>query len=271
VSDAAGWRATLGVGTPALTERWLWRLVGVLGFSVVMQGAGYAVGGTGGLLVGVFGSIFFATVLIVMWSLVVYARSAQRKIATLVGGGAIAHWVYTPADLARWTALEERYVAKVRDRRVWLVIGGVGVVGALAVLLADGFSLVTLLTIVFVALVLVGAVGLIRVTARRQIRVNDLPHVDRGAPEVYIGSAGLYQPGPRPAFAPLSWFTMKLDTIGTERDDLLVIVFTQHYTTANRYGAYRQTNIVRVAVPAGQEDEAARIVQQLEAVATDAR
>jgi hypothetical protein len=188
VSDAAGWRATLGVGTPALTDRWFWRLVGMLGFSVVVQGAGYAAGyaagGTGGLLVGVFGSVFFATLLITLWSLVVYARSAQRKIATLVGGGAIAHWVYTPADLARWTALEERYVAKVRDRRVWLVIGGVGVVAALAVLLADGFSLVTLLTIAFVALVLVGTVGLIRVTARRQIRVNDLPHVDRGAPEV---------------------------------------------------------------------------------------
>jgi hypothetical protein len=56
-----------------------------------------------------------------------------------------------------------------------------------------------------------------------------------------------------------------------DRDDLLVIVFTQHYTTANQHGAYRQTNIVRVAVPAGQEDEAARIVQQLEPLATDAR
>jgi len=258
------------VGTPALTERWFWRLVAVLGCSVVMQGAGYAAGGTGGL-VGVFGSVVFATFLIIVWSLVAYARSAQRKIATLLGGGAIAHWVYTPADLARWTALEERYVAKIWDRRVWLVIGGVGVVAALAVLLADGFSLVTLITIAVVALVLVGSVGLIRVTARRQTRVNDLPHVDRGAPELYIGSAGLYQPGPRPAFAPLSWFTMKLDTIGTERDDLLVIVFTQHYTAATQHGVYRQTNVVRVAVPDGQEEEAARVVQQLEALATEAR
>lgn len=69
-----GWRAALGVGSPVLTERWFWRLVAAIGITVVMQVVGYALGGVAGLLVGVFGSIFFAILLMMAVIFVFYTR-----------------------------------------------------------------------------------------------------------------------------------------------------------------------------------------------------
>jgi hypothetical protein len=272
VDEHGGWRAALGVGSPALTEPWFWRLVAATAVTVLMQLVGYALGGFAGLLVGVFGSVFFTTLLIMALVFVLYARHVQRSIATLLGdGGALAHWAYTAADLAVWTSIETRRRDTVLNQRVWWVVGGTGAIAVLAVVVSYGFTVTTGLTVVLLAGVLAGTVGLIRVTARRQIRVNDLPHVDRGRPELYIGPNGLYQPGPRPAFQPLSWGAVKLDTITTERDDLLVIVCTQRYTEVNQHGAYRRSNTIRVAVPSGREDEAAAVVAQLQPLARDPR
>jgi hypothetical protein len=268
VSEQGGWRAALGVGSPALTERWFWRLVVAITVAVVMQLVGYALGGFAGLLVGVFGSVFFATLLVMALVVVLYARRVQRSIATLLGdGGALAHWVYTPADLAVWTSIEARRQDAVLNPRVWSAVGGTGAIAMLAVVLSSGISATTGLSVVVLAGVLAASVGLIRVTARRQMQVNDMPHVDRGRPELYIGPTGLYQPGPRPAFQSFSWGAVQLATLTTERDDLLVIVCTQRYTTANQHGVYRQTNTIRVAVPSGQEDEAAAVVDQLQPLA----
>jgi hypothetical protein len=272
VGEQGGWRAALGVGSPALTEPWFWRLVVAIAVTVVMQLVGYTLGAVGGLLVGVFGSVFFATLLVMALVFVLYARRVRRSIATLLDdGGALAHWVYTPADLAVWGSIETRRRDTVLNARVWWAVGGTGAIAALAVVLSYGISTTTGITVVVLAGVLAGTVGLIRVMARRQIRVNDMPHLDRGRPELYIGPTGLYQPGPKPAFQPLSWGAVQLDTITTERDDLLVIVCTQHYTSASQHGVYRGTNIIRVAVPSGEEDTAGAVVEQLQPVARHPR
>jgi hypothetical protein len=189
--------------------------------------------------------------------IVVTGRKTQRQIQALLDGGSLAHWTYSPTEWSVFTDSEWRRASRKARGQPVRVLGIMLAVGVVLSLLS---SLSILDGILFGGVIgvplgiLVGIISWVLAwTTHRKRR-------SAAVGEVYFGPAGIYQDGSYPALQGFGWW---FKGAAIEPGDPPVLRFDFE----NRRGLDWQR---RVAVPMGKEEEARKVVAQLESAAPGA-
>ena len=190
-------------------------------------------------------------------AIVVTGRKMQRQIQALLDGGYVAHWTYSPTEWSVFTESEWRHASRKARGQPLRVLGIMLVVGVVLSLLSslsipDGILFGGVIGVPLG--IVVGAITWLRAwtTHRKRRRA--------AVGEVYFGPAGIYQDGSYTALQGFGWW---FKGAAVELGDPPVLKFAFE----NRRGPDWQ---VRVAVPKGKEDEARKVVAQLESAAPGA-
>jgi hypothetical protein len=194
-----------------------------------------------------FLSLFVAVVAVIV--AVLYFGYSGKLDRILRGQGLLAHWTYTPEYWNEYTQ-KEFEEEKTEKKGLFIIATGFALFFGFLFWALDseaGF---------YVFLTMLGLIGLIAFVWQFSAWVNYRQNLT-GVREAYIGRDAVFM---NRKFYPFrSWFT-SFDGVTLEKKrGLTLLVFK--YTTANRTGA--QTYTTRVPVPPGEEENAEKILTQM--------
>lgn len=184
------------------------------------------------------------------------ARADADRLHRMLAGDYWAHWQYTPEERLQFAEHEA-------DRTASDMKGSSAVAGVFGIVMGAIFGVVTHSFIIFLittgVMALIG--GVIALRSKAQAKSWVYPG-GSSSPEVYIGRAGVYQPGRFTSF-------MFLTDVKYEAADPAVILFYivsssnhTHYPTQLTGHTTYNTSPVRVGVPRGHESEAQQLVER---------
>ena len=199
-------------------------------------------GGYGLIVISAFLALTGAIVVATFW------RRAARLDALVHGKDLLAHWTYSPTEWQRFVEVdygEERS----EKRALFMVVAGFSVlIGAgFLIFVRDGGLAVFLVMIALVAVISVFAFLLPWVKYRRKLRTVG---------EVFLSPTAAYVGG---AFHSWTMLGAALESARFRQGSPAIVEIV--YSAPTRQG--RQDYTLRVPVPAGMEDAAARVVETL--------
>lgn len=225
--------------------RWSWYTAAAL---TALALAFLPLGGDAALVGGIVGGVLAFSAALTAAIFHFYARRADRHLEAFRRGEHLAHWTFLPEEWSPFSAAERE---RVRKRALWAPVWGAGICGIV------GLALVAELGISGAAagLLLGGAAGW--GVGRLMVSQAEKAHGEEAArPEVYVGPEAALVNGKY-----FAWTGLGMRLVGLQVVEGTPTVLEFEVRVDAGESATYQTH--RVPVPAGREEEAARVVAEL--------